>query len=120
MPPRNHQETIRFNLDIPAQARALQIYQELLAQSPDCKSLGTLFPKVLTVLAEVAKEHPALCDRTAFLFAKHQAKILAYMEALESGQAPEIPEAAPRPAAAIASSNPASTGDIEIDYSALQ
>lgn len=122
MAPRTHQETVRFNLDIPAQARALQIYQELLAQSPDCKSLGTLFPKVLTVLAEVAKTHPALCDRTAFLVAKHQAKVLALLEALEAGETPDIPSAPVKPAsvpAAIASPSTATAGDIEIDFSAL-
>jgi hypothetical protein len=122
MPPNIHQETVRFNTDIPAQARALEIYRELLAQSPDCKSLGSLFPKVLTVLAEVARTHPALCDRTAYLVAKHQAKVLALLEALEAGEAPAIPAIpapAPQAATPTATAPSSGSGDIEINFGAL-
>lgn len=80
------QFTIRFNLKNAEQERALAIYEELLKEDGTTQSLAPLLAKTLTVFAEQAREHPALCNRTARLLAKHQGKVMALLEALEAGQ----------------------------------
>lgn len=114
------QYTIRFDMTKAEQAKAVAIYEALLVEHRSAKSLGQLFPEVLTVFAEQAREHPALSNPTSRLIAKHQDKVMALLRALEAGQ--EIPgleaivEQQPRP-----TSQPSAiaAADIEVDFSQL-
>ena len=112
------QFTIRFNLKNAEQERALSIYEDLLKEDGTAQSLASLLVKTLTVFSEQAKDHPALCNRTARLIAKHQDKVLALLRALEAGQ--EIPGLEVEPPQAIATTpQPVSASDIEVDFSQL-
>jgi hypothetical protein len=129
MAPKNshiEQVTIRFDRTVPEQARALAIYEELLKNHQHAKALGTLFPVVLTVLADVAKDHPALNNQQARLVAKYQDQVMALIARLEAGESvPELdtpppPRPKAQPAAkSAANPAPAGGGDIEIDFDEL-
>ncbi len=124
------QETLRFNLDNPEQAKAIAIYTAMLNTHPYAKSLCTLLPHVLTVFAEQARAHPALNNQTALLIAKHQDKVMALLAMLERGETvPGLDEVQPLPVvtgdveevqrAVGAMGAPAIGGEIEVDMSKL-
>jgi len=127
-PKANHEQiTIRFDKTVPEQARALAIYEELLQSHQSAKTLGTLFPVVLTVLADVARDHPALNNRQARLVAKYQDQVMALIQRLEAGES--IPDlgspavsAEPPPSRPPKPEQPATAApsDIEIDLSILE
>jgi hypothetical protein len=125
-------ETVRFYTDVPEQARALAIYREMLANHPTAKTLGSLFPHVLTVLADVAREHPALNNQTARLVAKYQDQVMALLQALERGetvpgldalveqQATRSAPVKPKPQPPAASNGHGHTAaDIDVDFGAF-
>lgn len=112
------QETLRFNLDNPEQAKAIAIYTAMLNTHPYAKSLCTLLPHVLTVFAEQARTHPALNNQTALLIAKHQDKVMALLAMLERGET--VPGIEVEPPQAIATTPaPLTASDIEVDFSQL-
>ncbi len=139
------QFTVRLDRSIPEQGRALAIYEEMLQYHPRAKGLGTLFPDVLTVLADIARDHPALSNKAARLIHKHQDKVMELIRKLEAGEEvpglDEVTSPPPPPPAAAAPPPPAapkpqpkpqpqpkplppaasngSGGDIEIDFSKL-
>ncbi len=114
-----HQETLRFNLDNPEQAKALEIYKGMLNSHPYAKSLCTLLPHVLTVYAESAQAHPALNNRQAALVAKYSDQVMALLEALERGEnIPGLPK--PQPSSPPVPVTPDSPGGpIQADLSVL-
>ncbi|MFH7241821.1 MAG: hypothetical protein ACHWZW_03120 [Spirulina sp.] len=123
MAPRNggnvHQETLRFNLDNPEQARALEIYKAMIEYHPYAKSLCTLLPHVLTVYAEQAQHHPALNNRQAALIAKYADQVQSLIAALEAGEAPPVPSKSDTPSPGPPPAPAPGGGAIEVDLSVL-